>query len=136
MRGTVAELTMALAIMKLDGLQTLATRAIANTPAAFTYGALSENTDAEVATGTTLTGEIAGGDGLARAAMTCSNPSAYVTQWVHTWTATTTKSVRKFAIFNAGSGGNMLMEHLFTVTKGVILNETLTVTAQMTTTAA
>jgi len=128
-----------MATMANVGLEVLATRAIADTPAAFTAGALTETAITEAAGDTALAGEIAGADGLKRSAMTCTNPSAYVTQWTHVWTATTTKNVQGFAIFNAATApvsGIMLMEHLFPVVKGVILNETLTVTAQMTTAAA
>jgi hypothetical protein len=118
--------------MKYDGLTTLATRAIANTPTYFTYGAVSEDSSAESPSGTTLTGELTG-SGWDRAVMTTSNPTAYVTQWVHTWTAGVAKAIRKFAIFNAAyPSGNMLMEHLFPAAKNVGVGETLTVTAQMT----
>lgn len=124
-----------MAILKNDGKGTLATRAILNTPAAFTYMAVSENTDAEVATGTTLTGEITD-SGLARHAATCSNPSTYVTQWTYTWTASATKALRKLAIFNAAAAGNMLMEHLFVSAKTVRSGDTFTATVQMTSSAA
>lgn len=119
-----------MATMKNDGKTTLATRAIANTPAAFTYMAVSEDTTAESATGTTLTGEITD-SGLARASVTCTNPSSYVTQWTHTWTATAIKAIRKVAIFNASSGGNMLMEHLFTSAYTTASGSSLTIVAQM-----
>lgn len=124
-----------MAILKNDGKTTLATRAIADSPAAFTYLAVSENTDAEAATGTTLTGEITD-TGLARAAATCTNPSSYVTQWTKTWTASGSKALRKLAIFNAASTGNMLMEHLFASAKNVADGDTFTATVQMTTSAA
>lgn len=123
-----------MAIMKNDGKTTLATRAIANTPAAFTYMAVSENTDAEVATGTTLTGEITG-SGLDRVACTCTNPSSYVTQWVGSYSVTGTKALKKLAIFNAGASGNMLMEHLFPTVKNVVNGDVFTGTVQMTTSA-
>lgn len=125
-----------MAMLKNDGKTTLAARAIANTPAAFTFMAVSENTDAEVATGTTLTGEIAD-TGLARVAATCTNPSVYVTQWVGAWASITgSKALRKLAIFNAASNGNMLMEHLFPSAKDVDPEDTFTATVQMTTSAA
>jgi hypothetical protein len=122
-----------MAKMKNDGLETLAKRVISNTPAAFTYGAWSTNTDAEVATGTTLTGEIASPDGLARAGMTCTNPSTYVTQWYLVWTATSNKTVTKFGIFNASSAGNILVEHLLPVARVMAADDTISMTAQMTT---
>lgn len=121
-----------MATLKNDGKTTLATRAISNTPAAFTFMAVSANTSAEVATGTTLTAEITT-LGLARAAATCSNPSSYVTQWTKTWTATGNATVAKIAIFNAASGGNMLMEHLLPTARTLITDDTFTGTAQMTT---
>ena len=124
-----------MAILKNDGKATLATRAIADTPAAFSHMALSENTDAEVATGTTLTGEITD-TGLARVACTCTNPSSYVTQWVGSWiNITASKALMKLAIFNAASGGNMLMEHLFPAAQNVVAGSTFTGTVQMTTSA-
>jgi hypothetical protein len=121
-----------MAKMKNDGKATMATRIISNTPAPFTYLAVSENTDAEVATGTTLTGEITD-TGLARAAATCTNPSSYVTQLVKTWSATGTKVLAKLAIFNAASGGNMLMEHLFPAVKTTAAGKTFTGTVQIVT---
>ena len=102
---------------------------ISSTRAAFTYGALSSNATAESTAGTTLTGEIATA-GLQRAAMTCTNPSTYVFQMAHVWTSTQTIEIRKVAFFNDSTAGNMLGEHLFSVNKGLIDTETLTVTAQ------
>lgn len=122
-------------MLKNDGKTTLAARAIANTPAPFSHMAVSEDTAAEVETGTTLTGEITD-SGLARVACTCTNPSSYVTQWVGSWASiTATKALMKLALFNASSGGNMLMEHLFPVVQNVVSGSTFTGTVQMTTSA-
>jgi hypothetical protein len=48
----------------------------------------------------------------------------------HVWTSTQTIEIRKVAFFNDSTAGNMLGEHLFSVNKGLIDTETLTVTAQ------
>lgn len=124
-----------MAIYKTDGLETFAIRAISSTRAAWTYGALSTNATAESTAGTTLTGELATA-GLCRAAMTCTNPSTYVFQLSHAWTSTETREIRKFAVFNDSTAGNMMGEHLFSVTKGLISGEALTITAQGTVAAA
>jgi hypothetical protein len=118
-----------MATLKTDGLETVAIRMISSTRAAFTYGALSSNATAESTAGTTLTGEIATA-GLQRAAMTCTNPSTYVFQMAYVWTSTQTVEIMKVAFFNDSTAGNMLGEHLFSVAKGLISGETLTITAQ------
>jgi hypothetical protein len=124
-----------MAILKNNGRTALASRAIANTLGPFTYLALSTDAAAEVATGTTLTNEITG-SGLARAAATCTCPSDYVSQWVYTWaTITAGVTIAKLAIFNAATGGYILMEHLFPTAKPVGAGDTFTATVQMTTSA-
>lgn len=124
-----------MATFKTDGLETFAIRAISSTRAAWTYGALSTNATAEAVTGTTLTGEIATA-GLCRAAMTCTNPSTYVFQLAKVWTSTQTIEIMKFAVFNDSTAGNMMGEHLFSVAKGLISGETITITAQGTVASA
>ena len=120
-----------MATVKNDSLEAHAYRmfGIATVPNPFGYLALSENTSAEVATGTTLTGEITTG-GLERAAATITYVSSYIAQMVHTWTATADFNVRKIAAFSEASGGRMHFEHLTATVKGVDIGESITGTVQ------
>jgi hypothetical protein len=131
-RRLIAMILLILAIIKNDGKTTVATRLISNTPAAFLYGALSEDSSAESTSGTTLAGEITVSD-LARAEMTATNPSSYIAQWVYTWTVGTghTYAIRSFGLFNASSGGNMLIQHLWAAAQNLVGGSTFTVTAQI-----
>lgn len=96
-----------------------------------TYLAVTEDATAPVATDTTLTGELAAG-GLARAvgvyAHTAGASSYTLTK---TWTSSdaTTRTIRKYGIFNAAAAGTMVFETLVPNPPVLVSGDTLTITA-------
>jgi hypothetical protein len=96
----------------------------------FLYGAWSQSSTAITTGDTTLTGEITA-TGMARKAMTGTNPTSYVAQMSATWTAGTSYTLHKFALFNASSGGAMLMEYLNTTGITLVSGQSITGTAQV-----
>ena len=100
-------------------------------PAAFTRIAVGIGT-APGATGDTLGSEVTD-SGLARAvAGTISTLQTTVANdtgsWVHVFTATGTKAITEAAIFNASSGGDMLIVGTVSPTASMVSGDTLTLT--------
>lgn len=101
------------------------------TPLRFTYIAVGEGSG-QVATDTALDDEVTG-SGLARvtagAISTVQTTVADDTaSWVHTFTATGTKAITEAGIFNASSGGDMLIVGAVSPTASMVSGDTLTLT--------
>jgi hypothetical protein len=110
------------------GLEYLARYANQSTVGSFKYLAIGSGTTAESDTHTALAIEHTG-SGLARAAATCSYESSYKSVWTYTFTNNTGSSVavNEGAVFDAASGGHMLMRGVLPVTKNLAAAETLEV---------
>ena len=100
-------------------------------PAAFTYIAIGEGT-APGSTATALVDEVTD-TGLGR--VTAGTVSTIQTtladdtaNWVHTFTATGSKTITEAAIFNASSGGDMLIVGAVSPSAPMVNGDTLTLT--------
>ena len=107
------------------------------TPVAWTYMALGEGTgpgNNDNATSTTLDDENTDSNGLQRTAtgVTASVVTTTVTndtaQWVKTFTSTATMTITEAGIFNASSGGDMLLVGDLNPTAPMVSTDTLTLT--------
>lgn len=94
---------------------------VASAGATANYIALTANSTTPAATDTTLTGEITT-NGLARAqatdAHTSGNPSS-VLSYTFTYTGSSSVTIAKVGLFNASSGGTLVLETLLT-TSGTV----------------
>jgi hypothetical protein len=102
-------------------------------PVAWTYMALGEGTG-QSASSTTLNDENTDSNGLQRTAtgVTASTVTTTVTgdtaQWVKTFTSTATMTITEAGIFNASSGGDMLVYGELSPTAPMVSTDTLTLT--------
>ena len=102
-------------------------------PVAWTYMALGEGTG-QTAADTTLDDENTDSNGLQRTAtgVTASVVTTTVTndtaQWVKTFTSTATMTITEAGIFNASSGGDMLVVGDLSPTAPMVSTDTLTLT--------
>ena len=106
-------------------------------PVAWTYMALGTDTgpgNNDNATSTTLKAENTTSNGLQRTAtgVTASVVTTTVTndtaQWVKTFTSTATMTITEAGIFNASSGGDMLVYGELSPTAPMVSTDTLTLT--------
>jgi hypothetical protein len=102
-------------------------------PAAFTYIAIGIGT-APGSTATALASEVTD-TGLGRVQVTGGNISTVQTtlandtaSWVHVFTATGSKDITEAAIFNAASGGDMLIVGAVSPAANMVNGDTLTLT--------
>ena len=100
-------------------------------PVAWTYMALGPGTG-QTARDTTLDNENTASNGLQRASATASTVTTTVTndtaQWVKTFTSTATVTITEAGIFNASSGGDMLVVGDLSPTAPMVSTDTLTLT--------
>ena len=100
-------------------------------PVAWTYMALGTGTG-QTASDTTLDNENTASNGLQRASATASTVTTTVTndtaQWVKTFTSTATVEIKEAGIFNASSGGDMLVVGDLSPTAPMVSTDTLTLT--------
>ena len=100
-------------------------------PVAWTYMALGTGTG-QTASDTTLDNENTASNGLQRASATASTVTTTVTndtaQWVKTFTSTATVTITEAGIFNASSGGDMLVVGDLSPTAPMVSTDTLTLT--------
>ena len=100
-------------------------------PVAWTYMALGTGTG-QTASATTLDNENTASNGLQRASATASTVTTTVTndtaQWVKTFTSTATVTITEAGIFNASSGGDMLVVGDLSPTAPMVSTDTLTLT--------
>ena len=98
-------------------------------PVAWTYMALGTGTG-QTASDTTLDNENTASNGLQRASATASTVTTTVTndtaQWVKTFTSTATVTITEAGIFNASSGGDMLVVGDLSPTAPKVSTDTLT----------
>ena len=86
----------------------------------------------QTASDTTLDNENTASNGLQRASATASTLTTTVTndtaQWVKTFTSTATVTITEAGIFNASSGGDMLVVGDLSPTAPMVSTDTLTLT--------
>lgn len=91
---------------------------------AFTYIAIGSGSTAEAATQTALVTEITTNGG-ARAAGTATYVANYIARLTKLFSFTGNVTLREVAIFDASSGGNMLMRHVYAADKTYINGESV-----------
>jgi len=102
-----------------------------DSPTAFTYLALGSGSTAFAVTQTALVTEITG-NGLARTATSVAitqettTVTDDTTQFVKTWTASGTETVREAGIFNASSGGDMAARKVLDTAQALVSGNTFT----------
>ena len=123
-----------MAVATIAGFVELAKHATGTgSPVAWTYMALGEGTG-QTAADTTLDDENTDSNGLQRTAtgVTASVVTTTVTndtaQWVKTFTSTATMEIKEAGIFNASSGGDMLVVGDLSPTAPMVSTDTLTLT--------
>jgi hypothetical protein len=98
-----------LTVITDDGIEAMARMLIGvSPPAAFTYIATGTGATAAASTDTTLGSENTT-NGAARAVATCSFASPGTSQLTYNFVFTGSVTVREIAVFNAASGGDMLL---------------------------
>lgn len=116
--------------MTTAGLPIIAKRVGGITATEFTYGELGTSSTAVSSAHTALQAAITD-TGLQRLAGTMSNSTTTVTgdtlQFDFAWTASGSKTIEEFGIFNASSAGTML-SRLLTTSKAVSTGQVVTVT--------
>lgn len=95
-----------------------------DTPTAFTYMAIGSGSTAEAATQTALVTEITTNGG-ARAAATCAYVANYTARWTRLFEFSGNVTLREVGIFNASSGGDMLLRHVYAADKTYINGESV-----------
>lgn len=96
-------------------------------PAAFTYIGTGTGATAESTTDTTLGTENTL-YGAGRAAATCTFTSPGTSQWTNMFAFTGSVTIREVGIFNAASGGDMLLRHVLTENKTFTDGESVEIT--------
>jgi len=90
----------------------------------FLYIAIGSGSTAEAATQTALVAEITTNGG-ARALATLSYVANYIARWTHIFEFTGNVILREVAVFNAISGGIMLLRHVYAADKEYIDDESV-----------
>jgi len=90
----------------------------------FLYIAIGSGSTAEAATQTALVAEITTNGG-ARALATVSYVANYIARWTHIFEFTGNVILREVAVFNAISGGIMLLRHVYAADKEYIDDESV-----------
>lgn len=90
----------------------------------FLYIAIGSGSTAEAATQTALVAEITANGG-ARALATVSYVANYIARWTHIFEFTGNVILREVAVFNAISGGIMLLRHVYAADKEYIDDESV-----------
>lgn len=90
----------------------------------FLYIAIGSGSTAESATQTALVAEITTNGG-ARALATVSYVANYIARWTHIFEFTGNVILREVAVFNAISGGIMLLRHVYAADKEYIDDESV-----------
>lgn len=100
----------------------------------FEHLALGTNDTSESASDTALGSEI-NSNGGERAEATTSQVTTSVTddtaKWVKTFNFTGSLSINECGVLDAGTGGNLLMRHVFSSTKNVENGDSLELTVKM-----
>jgi len=96
----------------------------------FEYMAIGTGTTAEQETDTGLESEITTGGGE-RSQATCSYESGNLAVFTHEFTFTAELTITEVGIFNALSGGTMLLRHVYTEAKVVKPGESLQITIKV-----
>jgi hypothetical protein len=99
----------------------------AETIAAFTYMATGSGTTDESTSQTALIAENTS-NGASRGAATCTYETLGISKWVRTFTFTGSVTINELGIFNASSGGTMLMRHKLAATKSYSDGESVEIT--------
>ena len=103
-------------------------------PTAFSYLELGTSDTAAANSQTALVAAITD-SGLARASSTVTNETTTLTgdtmQFVKSWTASGTKTVKEIGTFNASSGGEMLQRYVLTTPRALVSSDTYTLTVKI-----
>ena len=100
--------------------------------AAFTYIATGAGSTAEGTSQTALVTENTA-NGSARATATCTQENTGDSKWVRNFNFTGNVTVREIGIFNASSGGTMLLRHVLASNRDYVNGQSLEITITNTT---